>query len=376
MYLNIVQRPFKQVILYIVLAVICIGSFIFVSHNASFYDRSIAKVVETELIEKTAVTDFSQNKDKLYTERLIAEIRNGKEKGQRIELMNEYSYSGAYDQKYKIGNELFVSIHKNTNGNPILTGTIKDVKRDKYVVIIAWVFIFTILIVGKKQGLYSVISLVTNAALLSFALDMYVKHSNISLVIICGVTAIFFTVISLFLVNGINEKTYAAIVATMLGTFASLFITYIVIWVTGENGLRYEEMQFISRPYQMIFMAGLFVGSLGAVMDIAITMSASIFEIYEKNPHVSLKALRKSGMEIGKDVMGTMTSILFFVYISGSLPMLILYLKNAAPLGFTLSMNLSLELARALAGGIGIVLTIPIGLYTAIYFVQRKKARV
>ena len=74
--------------------------------------------------------------------------------------------------------------------------------------------------------------------------------------------------------------------------------------------------------------------------------------------------------------MGTMTSILFFAYISGTIPMLILYLKNGSPLAFTLSMNLSLELARALSGGLGIVLTIPIGLYISIFFVQRKKAKV
>ena len=90
---------------------------------------------------------------------------------------------------------------------------------------------------------------------------------------------------------------------------------------------------------------------------------------------ISIKALKTSGMEIGKDIMGTMTNILFFAYISGSIPMLILYFKNASSLGYTLSMNLSLEVARALAGGIGIVLTIPIGLYTTIFFINRKKAR-
>ncbi len=132
-------------------------------------------------------------------------------------------------------------------------------------------------------------------------------------------------------------------------------------------------MQFLTRPYQMIFMAGLFVGSLGAVMDVAITMSASIFALYETNNAISVKALKASGLDIGKDIMGTMTNILFFAYISGSIPMLILYLKNASPLGFSVSMNLSLELARALAGGIGIVLAIPIGLYISIYFVQRKR---
>ncbi len=84
-------------------------------------------------------------------------------------------------------------------------------------------------------------------------------------------------------------------------------------------------------------------------MDVAITMSSSIFWLYEKNNEISIKALKTSGLEIGKDIMGTMTNI-FFAYISGTIPMIILYLMNSSALGFTLSMNLSLELARALAG--------------------------
>ena len=62
------------------------------------------------------------------------------------------------------------------------------------------------------------------------------------------------------------------------------------MWLTSENGLRYEEMQFLTRPYRMVFMAGLFVGSLGAVMDVAITMSSSIFGLYEKNNNISSKS--------------------------------------------------------------------------------------
>lgn len=358
------------------MGLLCFISLIFVYQNASFYERPIAKIIATELIEEQAVTDYSQNKDQQYQQRIIAEIKNGDNKGAEIELINAYSYSGAYDYEFRVGHELFVAIDQEKVEENRLTGEIKDVKRDKYLVMIIWVFIFTLVIVGKKQGFLSVVSLAVNAALLSFALDIYVNYSEISLVLICGISAIFFTAISLLLTNGFNEKTYAAIIATLIGTFASLMITYLVIWGTDGSGLRYEEMQFLSRPYIMIFMASLFVGSLGAVMDIAITMSASIFEIYEKNQEVSIAALRKSGMAVGKDVMGTMTSILFFVYISGSLPMLIVYLKNAAPLGFTLSINLSLEVARALAGGIGIVLTIPIGLYTAIFFIRRKRGRV
>src|SRR5699024_5406391 len=97
--------------------------------------------------------------------------------------------------------------------------------------------------------------------------------------------------ISLVLINGLNKKTYAAITATLIGTFISLLIAYVVIWVTAENGLRYEEMQFLTRTYQVIFMAGLFLGSLGGVMDIAITMSSSIFGLYEKDKNISVIAL-------------------------------------------------------------------------------------
>lgn len=357
-----------------VLLFCCAASLLFVHHNHSFYDRPIAEVIKTSQTGSSEETDMHKNKDRLYTQQLTAKLKNGKDKGKLITLTNEYSLSGAFDQKYYAGNELFVAIDSSTDNS--LTGTVKDVKRDKYIMIAAWLFIFTLLLVGKKQGFFSVISLAVNGLLLSYALDVYLNKNGLGLLAVCGISAILFTVISLLLVNGFNGKTYAAITATLLGTFISLFIAMLVLKLTSGNGLRYEEMQFLTRPPKVVFIAGVLVGSLGAVMDVAITMSSSIFGLYEKNTQISIKALKASGLEIGKDIMGPMTNILFFAYISGSIPMLILYFKNASPLGYTLSMNLSLELARAMAGGIGIVLTIPIGLYTSLYFINRKKARV
>lgn len=358
---------------YIIIGLCFAASIFFVNHNHSFYDRPIAEVIKTDLEDTVNVVDMHDNEDQLFTQHIVAELKNGEEKGQLIHLTNEYSLSGAYDQQYHIGNNLFVAI--DTKDETGLTGAIKDVKRDQSILMITWIFIFVLLIVGKKQGLFSIISLAVNAILLWYALDIYVNNNNVSLLVVCGISVILFTVISLLLVNGFNEKTYAAIIATLLGTFISLLIAYVVLWLTSENGLRYEEMQFLTRPYRTVFMAGLFIGSLGAVMDVAITMSSSIFELYEKNNDIPEKALKKSGLDIGKDIMGTMTNILFFAYISGSIPVLILYLKNAVPLSYTFSTNLSLELARALSGGIGIVLAIPIGLYTSIFFVNRKREK-
>ncbi|ABS73186.1 YibE/F family protein [Bacillus velezensis] len=368
------RMSYKKKLFYVITALCFISSFIFVTHNASFYERPIAKVTKTTLEHQSDVQDMHKNKDKIFNQTITARLENGSQKGQLIHLPNQYSSSGANDQKYSIGDEVFVSIDKGKPSNKDISGSIIDKKRDKQLLLIAWVFIFTLLIVGKKQGFFSIVSLMFNAVLLSFALDLYRKHPNTGLIFICGICILIFTVISLLLVSGFHAKTYAAIAATLAGTFVSLLITYLVMLATGEKGLRYEEMQYLTRPYHTVFMAGVFIGSLGAVMDVAITMTSSVFGLYEENKGISLQALRRSGMEIGKDIMGAMTNILFFAYISGSIPMMLLYLKNDSPIGFTLSMNISLEIARALAGGIGIVLAIPASLYASIFFIKRKKA--
>lgn len=362
----------KQLFIYMTVGLCVVISLFFVNNNYSFYERPIAKVIDMTVDETKERSDRHQNKDIVYSQKLTAEVKNGNFKGELVNLKNTYSDSSAYDHEYKIGDEVFIIFNETATDQ--LTGSITDVKRDKYIISVAWIFVIVLLFVGRLQGLFASVSLAFNLLLLSYALDLYV-NTGTNLLWICAITVILFTITSLLLVNGFNEKTYAAIIATLLGTFSALLITYIAMLITGEKGLQYEEMQFLTRPYKLVFMAGLFIGSLGAVMDVAITMSASIFELYEKDHKISVNTLKKSGLDIGKDIMGTMTNILFFAYISGSIPMLILYLKNYSSLGFTLSMNLSLELARALAGGIGIVLTIPIGLYISIFFVNRKKAR-
>lgn len=366
----------KNGIIYAVVLLSCIASIVFVHHNHSLYERPIAKVIETSLEDTQELTDVHQNEDRLFTQHMKAEVKNGKYNGDIVHLENKYSLSGAYDQKYEVGNELFFVFAKNQSADTELTGSIQDVKRDTYMMYVLWIFIFTLLFIGKKQGFFSIVSLAINAVLLAYALDLYIKYPNISLLLICGVTVVLFTVTSLLLTNGWNEKSFAAIIITLLGTFSALLITYIVMKLTNESGLRYEAMDFLTRPYQLVFMAGLFVGSLGAVMDVAITMASSVFELYEKNHDIKDAALKASALDIGKDIMGTMTSILFFAYVSGSMPMIILSLKNGTALNFALSLNLSLEFARALAGGIGIVLAIPIGLYVSIFFVNRKRARI
>ena len=101
---------YKSIFLYTIITLCFAGSVFFVNHNHSFYERPIAKVIKTNLENSTEMNDLYQNKDRLFTQHIIAQLKNGEEKGQLIHLTNEYSSSGAYDQEYHVGNELFVSI--------------------------------------------------------------------------------------------------------------------------------------------------------------------------------------------------------------------------------------------------------------------------
>ena len=103
---------YKSCSLYAIVALCITASVFFVYHNYSFYDRPIAKVIQTNLAEITETNDMYQNEDRLFTQHIIAQLKNGEEQGKLIYLTNQYSSSGAYDHEYHVGNELFVYIDK------------------------------------------------------------------------------------------------------------------------------------------------------------------------------------------------------------------------------------------------------------------------
>lgn len=335
-----------------ILLALCALSIYGVYHNHALYDETIVKVTSATVIETTALEN-----DKLYTQKIVAIDQAGKP----YQLTNTYSDSRAFDQKYQRGDELFI---EDTH--------ILGVKRDKYVVVAAWLFIFMLVAVGRKQGVYSIVGFAINVVILFAAITIYVKYEQVSLLVISALAAVLFTVVSVVMVTGRSQKTVAALLATLLGTAIAFGIAAIAMWATKQQGLHYEEMQFLTRPYHTVFLAGLLIGSLGAVMDVSITMTSALFSMQHK---ATLAEIKQSGQEIGKDIMGTITNILFFAYVSGSIPMLLLYFKNGLPFGYTLTMNLSLEVARALAGGIGVVSTIPISLYLSLWLMQRKQVQ-
>ena len=105
---KIEKKSYKRVLFYIILGLLFAVSILFVNHNHSFYDRPIAEVIKIDLEDTVDVIDMHNNEDQLFTQYVVAELKNGEKKGQVIHLTNEYSSSGASDQQNPIGNVLFV----------------------------------------------------------------------------------------------------------------------------------------------------------------------------------------------------------------------------------------------------------------------------
>lgn len=344
-------------------------SFYFVSTNEAYYNKTIAKVTAiTENISQTPTQNGQA--EVIKNQKITAIIMNGIHKGSEVQLENKTSYSQAYDLNLKVNDEVFIRIQQN-DYNQIISSKILDFKRDKYIGYITILFMLLILLIGGLKGFRSLTSVVINILIFSAMISLFLEGYNLTLIAI--ISSILFIIISLFIVSGVNRKTISAILGTIIGTFISFLITIFVMWLCHSNGIHYEEMEFLTHPPEKIFLIEILIGTLGGIMDIAISISSSLNEIFDQNPNIRTKDLINSGLEIGKDIMGTMSNTLVLAYISGSIPLVLLFLKNKFPFSYIININLSLEIVRALTGSIGIVLSIPITIYTSVILLRHRK---
>ncbi|WP_407310249.1 YibE/F family protein [Desulfosporosinus sp. SB140] len=352
----------KTVIIVGISLILSIIGLLFISNNESYYNKTIAKI--------TSITEQNSADKQMNTQYIRAVILNGHYKGQEITLENKTTNSQALDLKFGVNDEVFVKIQ----GNPdkkIVSSDIIGFKRDNYIAYVTFIFVLLILSIAGSKGLKSLTSLVVNVLIISVVFNLYLHGFN--LILVASIASFLFIFTSLIIVSGVNKKTFSAIIGTILGTLSAMLVAIVIFKVTDANGIHYEEMEFLTTPPEPIFVSEILIGTLGAIMDIAITISSSIQEMYSKNPTIEKKLLLNSAREIGNDIMGTMTNTLVFAYFSGSIPMILLWLKNGYPLYEIININISLEIIRMLTGSIGIVVSIPITMYISMVLLKNHK---
>ena len=365
---KIIKEKRKRIISICAVIFLLMAARVFTYNNYFLYKEDVVKITAVKNEEVYEKEGLNGEVEKYYNQEITAIIKSGEYKGKSITLNNTCSYSGVKDEGYKKGNYLFVSL---SGSEDKLSANILSVKRDMYVMVLICVFILGIVIFAGKKGVLSIISIIMNIIIFTYALNEYVNGKDI--LKLCNLMIILFTMISLILASGINKQTVCAIISTLI----SVALIFIIYKITKENFEQpeYMMMEYITNPEHLdhIFMAGVLIGGLGAIMDVAISISVAVNELINKDKNISVKNLISSVKEIGYDIMGTMINVLFFTYMCGTIPMLILKIKNGYKFLSIIKFQIPFEIIRFLVGAIGIVVTIPISGFIAITILKKRR---
>ncbi len=333
---------------------------VFVYHNDRFYSEEIMKIKKIETIEKDTSTNSLGLKEEYQTKKIIGYITNGEKKGKKEEVLYEESYSSVVTEKYQVGDKVFIKDNE-----------IDGLKRDFYITLLISIFILLIYIVGEYKGLLSLVSVILNIMIFYIGLFLYFK--GINLLLLCITESILFSILSLGISNGWNKKTQSAIVSSITTIIMIAMVVGVIAKTTHYSGIYFNELQFLTVPPEDVLLPELLIGCMGAVMDVAITISSALSELIEKNKKISKEKLQESSKEIGKDIMSTMTNVLFFTYLCAGLPLFVLAIRNGYSMTQYLTTNYSLEITRFLVGSIGIIATIPISTIISIHLLKGEK---
>ena len=352
----------KKLIVSIFIIIIGLILTIFTYSNDFLYKDKIIKITNIKTIKEEIDTNELNIKEKHKYIKITGNLTNTKEKGKKETYKYEETSSSVVTEKYKIGDKVIIE-----------KGEISTLKRDYYLTFLTSIFIIIMYLVGEKVGLLAILSVLLNTVIFVMSLNLYQKGLN--LVLISIIESFVFTIISLIISCGYNKKTIVAIKSVFLSvTVLSIFLILLVL-ITNFNGINFNGLSFLTVPPEQVFLSELLIGGLGAIMDVAITISSSVSELIEKDNNISIENLKHSIKEIGKDIMSTMTNVLFFTYLCGGLPLFVLAIRNGFSMYNYISTNYTLEMMRFLTGAISLIMTIPISSYISIKYFKKEKIK-
>lgn len=338
--------------------------------NIEYYSGKVITVLQNSLQDDPYVDDVQ-----IGLQKCKVKILDGPFEGQEHEI--SHNVSRMYNIIAQEGMEVVLAIYE--QDGQIEDINISSYKRSNVLIILTALFVLVTLIVGKFKGLKSLVSLMfTGTSIVYLMLPMIFK--GVSPIIAAVIVVALSTAVTLTLISGFNKKTLVSVIGTLSGVILSAIIAFVFGKYANLSGITMEdaESMFYLAEYsdlkiQGIMFASIIIAALGAVMDVAVSLTSAIFELYEVNNKLSIADLIKSGMNIGTDMIGTMCNTLILAFAGGSLNTLILL--------FSASMNkvqlfnldiLGTEVIQALSGSIGIILTVPITVFVASYICKRK----
>jgi uncharacterized membrane protein len=332
-----------------------------------------AKVIK---IKDTIKEEFQEGNITVITQIADVKILDKDLKGKVVEVQNSLSGNPAYDVELEEG--ITVSITREEGEGGQATFFVAGYERVSYIFQITGIFLVLLVLIGGWKGIKSIVSLgITVFLILYIMIPQLLKGMNPILIsiIVCALS----TVITMVIIAGWNKKSISAMLGTIGGITVGGSVAYIYGMLSRLTGLGSQEAQmlmYIPQEIQLDFrgllFAGILIGALGAAMDVSISIASALTELSEKDNSMSFGQIVRHGMNIGKDIMGTMSNTLILAYTGGALAMIMLFAAYQRPVNEIINLDfVATEIIRSVAGSIGLLFAIPI---TAIIFafLQRK----
>ena len=357
-----------------ILTVIFIITVLILLNNDFMYKRPIAQVTSAKTIKSEPVTNHNNGfypiSEKSYEQKVTLKLLNTENKGKKVTVRHRYNYSQIDTEKLSHGDKVFVAF--NSKGK-LSSCHITGIKRDSYAFILLALFIYIILLVTGRRGAVIAFTTFVNIGIFIFSLELYERGMDI--LFIANILILLFPCITLLISNGFKKSTFMAI----LSTFITLLITLLIFKfaVTYGEEIDYANLDYIVGDHDLerIFFASIELAGLGVVMDVAVSITSSLYELAQKTPGLKFKNLLKAGREMGYDIMGTMINVLLFTYICGLMPLIILKLRNEISLFTIIRLQIPFEICRFLFGSIQILSTIPVSILLSGIFIMKRRSK-
>jgi uncharacterized membrane protein len=297
-------------------------------------------------------------------EQVQVEVQEGPLKGKSFEVQNELTDNPIYNIAVQPGKEVILSVVSENGKDTEIN--IADYHRAPVLYGLGFVFLAAFIYFGGKGAIKSLLGLATAIGLIGFVLlPLSLQGFNplISAAAICFVSAC----VTIVCVGGFSKKSAAAFFGTVCGVIIAGVAAQIVIDQAPLTGLSSEEATILrasmtGQPVQFfsgLLAASMLIGALGVIMDVGISIASAVWELSETDMSLTSKQLYEKGMNVGRDIMGSMTCTLVLAYSGTALPLLLLLSKMPSLKLINLDLVAS-EVAAALTGSLGLVCTIPL----------------
>ena len=312
-------------------------------------------------------------------------IEQGPSKGQMVDAEQTLDgmYAGSnFTKEVEKGDKVLVLYSEDlalSGGNP---WQFSDYYRFDKIIILLAIFMVLILIIGRWKGVNTLLSLLFTFAFV-FMVFVPAVMAGYNAYLWASITCIFTIMMTLILINSISKKTWATIIGCVAGTIIAAAGTVIMTEVMQLTGFVDEHSYYLTLldtevPINLtaIVFAAIVIGAVGAIMDVAMDLSSSLYELSEHVPDITFGRLCKSGMAISRDIMGTMANTLVLAYIGSSLScIMILPTYSTSAMDLMNREVIIVELLQAIIGSLAILLTAPCTVVTCgvLYLKHGKK---